>query len=172
MELLAQTARRACVLESVGLPMPSPGDRDRERLTCGRSELDDIGPIALRAEDHDPVVASHYRRLVLCHSSSASRFTAGAAVFFILSQSGERPERYIESFRFDTMPSRPILQAWAKTVGPSPSICSLNRMPGWALATIDASVALRTSSGSRRRSSPFSSIRSKAYRNTLSLERW
>ena len=28
------------------------------------------------------------------------------------------------------MPSSPILQAWAKTVGPSPSICSLNRMPG------------------------------------------
>ena len=27
------------------------------------------------------------------HSSSASRFTAGAAGFFILSQSGERPER-------------------------------------------------------------------------------
>jgi hypothetical protein len=24
--------------------------------------------------------------------------------FFILSQSGERPERYVESFRFDTMP--------------------------------------------------------------------
>src|SRR5262249_62030454 len=38
----------------------------------------------------------------------------------------------------------------------------LNRMPGLALATIDASVALRTSSGSRRRSSPFSSMRSKA----------
>jgi len=54
---------------------------------------------------------------------SSSRFTAGAARFFILSQSGERPERYIESLRFDTMPSSPILQAWAKTVGPSPSIC-------------------------------------------------
>jgi hypothetical protein len=27
------------------------------------------------------------------HSSSASRFIAGAAGFFILSQSGERPER-------------------------------------------------------------------------------
>src|SRR5262249_44024985 len=48
------------------------------------------------------------------------------------------------------------------------SICSLNRMPGPALATIDASVALRTSSGSRRKSSPFSSIRSKAYRNVRS----
>src|SRR5262249_22582846 len=67
--------------------------------------------------------------------------------------------------RFDTMPSRPILQAWANTVGPSPSICSLNRMPEPALTTMDASVALRTSSGSRRRSSPFNSMRSKAYRN-------
>src|SRR5499433_1601128 len=160
MELLAQTARRACVLESVGLPMPSPGDRDRERLTCGRSELDDVGPIALGAKDHDPVVASHYRRLVLCHSSSASRFTAGAAAFFILSQSGERPERYIESFRFDTMPSSPILHAWAKTVGPSPSMCSLKRRPRPALASILRSVALRTSSGSRRISLPFNSIRS------------
>src|SRR5262245_35451347 len=54
---------------------------------------------------------------------------AGATGFFIFNQSGERPERYIESLRFDTTPSRPILQAWAKTVGPSPSICSLNRMP-------------------------------------------
>jgi hypothetical protein len=34
--------------------------------------------------------------LATCHlaqSSSASRFTSGAAAFFILSQSGERPER-------------------------------------------------------------------------------
>jgi hypothetical protein len=39
----------------------------------------------------------------LPHSSSSSRFTAGASAFFILSQSGERPERYGEPFRFDTM---------------------------------------------------------------------
>jgi hypothetical protein len=37
-----------------------------------------------------------------------------------------------------------------KAVGPSPSICSLYRIPRRALATIDASVALRTCSGSRR----------------------
>src|SRR5215471_2074183 len=42
----------------------------------------------------------------------------------------------------------------------------VNRMPGRALATMDASVALRTWRGSRRRSSPFNSMRSKAYRNT------
>jgi hypothetical protein len=34
-----------------------------------------------------------YRRFFLPHSSSSSRFTAGAFAFFILSQSGERPER-------------------------------------------------------------------------------
>jgi hypothetical protein len=33
------------------------------------------------------------RHLSPPHSSSASRFTAGASAFFILSQSGERPER-------------------------------------------------------------------------------
>src|SRR5262249_9848131 len=68
-------------------------DRDCQRLARRRSELDDIGPVALRAEDHDPVVAGHYSRPVLWHSSSASRFTAAAPGFFILSQSGERPQR-------------------------------------------------------------------------------
>src|SRR5262249_13429506 len=34
------------------------------------------------------------------------------------------------------MPSRPILQAWAKMVGPSQSICSLKRMLGPPLTTI------------------------------------
>src|SRR5947208_15043460 len=37
--------------------------------------------------------ASTYRHLSLPQSSSSSRFTAGASAFFILSQSGERPER-------------------------------------------------------------------------------
>jgi hypothetical protein len=41
-------------------------------------------------------------------------------------------------------------------------MCSLNRMPGPDLANIIFSVALRPASGLRRRSSPFSSIRSKA----------
>src|SRR5207249_10615442 len=100
-------------------------------------------------------------------SSSASRRTASHAGFLLLSQSGERPERYGESFRFDTMPSRPILQAWANTVEPSASMCSLSRRPDAARLNTDANVALLVSSGSRRRSSPFNSIRSKAYRNTL-----
>ena len=50
----------------------------------------------------------------LLQSSSASRLTAAQAGFFILSQCGERPDLYGKSSRLDTMPSRPILQAWAK----------------------------------------------------------
>jgi len=70
----------------------SPGDRGRECLARSRSELDDVRAVSLRAVDHDMVLAA-YRRFFLLHSSSSSRFTAGAAAFFILSQSGERPER-------------------------------------------------------------------------------
>jgi hypothetical protein len=66
------------------------------------------------------------------------------------------------------MPSRPSLQAWRNTTSPSFwSRCSFSRRPEPALARTETSVALRTSSGSRRRSSPPSSIRSKAYRKTL-----
>src|SRR6516164_4730535 len=50
------------------------------------------------------------------------------------------------------MPLSPILHAWAKTVEPSPSKCSLKRRPRPALASIHRRVALRTSSGSRRMS--------------------
>jgi hypothetical protein len=49
-----------------------------------------------------------YRHFSLLQSSSASRFTAAHAGFFDLSQSGERPERYGESFRFDKMPQGPL----------------------------------------------------------------
>src|SRR5262249_44416526 len=107
--------------------------------------------------------AHAYHQRPPIQSSSASRFTAAASAFFILSQSDERKEREAGTLRCETMPSRPRLKAWAKTVEQSSSIWSLNPMPGLALATIDASVALLTSSGSRRRSSPFSSIKSKAY---------
>ena len=80
--------------------MLTPRDRDRQRLACGRSDLNDVGAVTLRPVDHDPVLAGH-RHFFLLHSSSASRFTAGAFAFFILSQSGERPERVTESLRFE-----------------------------------------------------------------------
>jgi len=60
----------------------------------------------VRKADDLALATSH-----LAQSSSASRVTAAQAGFFILSQSGERPERYVESFRFDAMPSSPSLQA-------------------------------------------------------------
>ena len=55
------------------------------------------------------------------HSSSASRFTAGAAGFLNLSQCRVRPLTYGEPSRFDTMPSLPYLQAAkiASTIGKS-----------------------------------------------------
>src|SRR5215813_7319590 len=46
------------------------------------------------------------------HSSSASRFTAGAAGFLNLSQCRMRPLTYGEPSRFDTMPLQPSLKAW------------------------------------------------------------
>jgi hypothetical protein len=52
------------------------------------------------------------RQIAHPHSSSASRFTAGAAGFLNLSQCRVRPLTYGEPSRFDTMPSQPSLQAW------------------------------------------------------------
>jgi hypothetical protein len=57
------------------------------------------GGLAGRCAFEDQIVFVHlsswlrHRRFLLPHSSSSSRFTAGAFEFFILSQSGERPER-------------------------------------------------------------------------------
>src|SRR5262249_10663663 len=58
----------------------TPRDRDRERLACGRSELNDVVAVILRPVDHDPVLAArrshaHLRRS-FDQSSSASRVTA------------------------------------------------------------------------------------------------
>src|SRR5262245_26497380 len=50
-------------------------------------------------------------KLVHDRSPSMMRVAAGASGFFTLTQSGDRPERYGASRRFDTMPSRPSAQA-------------------------------------------------------------
>ena len=73
-----------------------------------------------------------------------------------------------ESFRFETMNSSPRLAGVAEDGLTVAFHVLLNRMPAPALANTDVSVTLRTWSGSRRRSSPFNSIRSKPYRNTRS----
>jgi hypothetical protein len=51
--------------------------------------------------------------------------------------------RYLRQLSQDEMPSRPSLQAWAKTVGPSASICSLNRMPDVPWQSVPASAVRR-----------------------------
>src|SRR5215472_15326914 len=68
------------MLEDAGL---SSRHADRQRLAVCHAKLDDIGAVALRAEDHDTVLANrrshaHLRRS-FDQSSSASRFTAGTA---------------------------------------------------------------------------------------------
>jgi hypothetical protein len=61
-----------------------------------------------------------------------------------------RPERYVEPSRFETMPSQPSLQACAKTISPLPTMCSLSAIPSDGLRSSSwASPALRTSIGSR-----------------------
>jgi hypothetical protein len=76
----------------------------------------------------------HCERLPMVpQSSSASRLTAGAAGFLTLIQSFDRPGRYCEPRRLDTMPSQPSLRAWWKTMLPSTSKCRLKATPGCAL---------------------------------------
>ena len=61
--------------------------------------------------------ATHHRHLI-----SRSRVTAALSGFFLLSQSRDRPDRYREPARFETMPSCPSLHTCSKTVAASPSM--------------------------------------------------
>jgi hypothetical protein len=60
------------------------------------------------------------------HSASCALTIAGLSGFLILIQSRDRPEQKGAESRFDTMPSRPILQACWKMVAPSSSVRSLS----------------------------------------------
>src|SRR6478609_7218427 len=72
-----------------------------------------------------------------------SRFTAGACGFLNLSQSGDRPDRYRDPSRFDTMPSTPNLQVWAKTSAPSGcSRCSFRRAPAQIPEGLDIHIVM------------------------------
>jgi hypothetical protein len=81
---------------------------------------------------HQSHVHSPNKSLCRPQSSSASRVTAAQDGFFILSQSGGPPRTVsgVLALRHDTF--KPHLAGMGETVGPSPSICSLNRMPGLA----------------------------------------
>src|SRR5215831_7041023 len=64
------------VLEHAGL---SSRYADRQRLACGRSELDDICAVSLRAKDHDPVLAGGgHRSRSLSRSRSNRRCLSNA----------------------------------------------------------------------------------------------
>jgi hypothetical protein len=68
------------------------------------------------------------------YDRSSNRKTPGAFGFLILSQTLLGPDRYGGSRCFETMPSRPNLQACVKMAAPSPSRCSLYLTPAGALA--------------------------------------
>src|SRR5262249_60790163 len=101
-------------------PQPNPAGRARRLNVDPNCPLHRSPPAISSAAsgvqviDAEGEVSSRcgHLRPLLFHSSSASRFTAGAFAFFILSQSGERLLTYGESRRFDTIPSQPSLQAW------------------------------------------------------------
>jgi hypothetical protein len=63
------------------------------------------------------------------HSASRALIIAGLSEFLTLIQLRDGPDRYGTLSRFDTMPSRPILQACWKIVARSSSVCSLRTMP-------------------------------------------
>jgi hypothetical protein len=73
----------------------SRGDARRrgEGLDAG-DVLDDAFPVSSPRNHAEGEMRSRlHRHRSLPQSSSASRFTAGASGFFILSQSGDRPDR-------------------------------------------------------------------------------
>ena len=104
----------------------------------------------------------------LSQSSSASHFTARRLRVLEL-EPVRRPARSVarsQPLRDDSL--QPHLAGVLEDRQPqSCSRCSFRRAPRLALRRMLASVALRTSIGSRRRSVPFSSKRSKAQRKAL-----
>src|SRR5437868_1619241 len=95
-------------------------------------------------------------------SQTLLRKSIGASAFFILSQSSERPERVRRALvlRHYTLQAHLAgVREYGETIGLDVLV---EAQPGPALPMMDLSVALRTWSASRRKSSPLSSIRSKA----------
>ena len=81
----------------------------------GESATSSRAQLACRCVDRSgrwEAAGCHRDRLPnVLQSSSALRRAAGAAGFLTLIQSADRPPRYLEPSRFDTMPSQPSLQA-------------------------------------------------------------
>ena len=85
-------------------------------------------------------------------------------LFLIFNQSG-RSSRYMPVFRFATIPSRSQRQISLKNSLPATSTCCAYSSRGQRLLRMSSqSRVLRSTSGLRRRSTPFTQSRSKAYR--------
>src|SRR5215813_1260026 len=124
------------------LALETFGGLDGERLAVAiRARRTINRDFKLRARCRPQFCRALHRHLPFPQSSSASRFTAGAAGFLNLSQSFDRPLRYVEPRRLLTMPSKPSLQAWRNTTSPGSAMCSLNyfeqnKFSGWVVCSL------------------------------------
>ena len=90
--------------------------------------------------------------LLAPQSSSASRFTAGAAGFLIFSQSSTRPDRYGEPSRLDTIPSQPSLDGNLADVCAVCALCNFRLAESSSLSLGGgAAPSGAATSGTRRR---------------------
>jgi hypothetical protein len=113
--------------------------------------LDCPSVVALVGEGVSTGVAEHVREgfpgklidRIRHHRPSRARIIAGLSGFLTLIQSRDGPERYGAFSRFDTMPSKPNLQACRNTKAPSTSVCSLKTIPAGFRPNSFASFALR-----------------------------
>jgi hypothetical protein len=91
-----------------GLP-----DNERQLRNPGRAHRSGFSflcPCPIVHGRHEATARHRDRLPNVLQSSSASRLTAGAAGFLTLIQSADRPLRYFDPSRFDTIPSQPSLQ--------------------------------------------------------------
>ena len=93
---------------------------------CERLGVKFPGPTRQKCRfSHGLLVRTRTILLPRCHPRSAAQ--PGRAGFLIFTHTLHRPERYGRSCRFEMMPSKPSLQAFANIGAPSPSMWSENR---------------------------------------------
>jgi hypothetical protein len=130
---------------------------ETQKLEQLEAHMDEIADRVAR-DSHPPAAASNPPRPPVSRPvQPGSSFWASRA-----SAPNGRPNPFV-----DTMPSSPILQAWAKTVGPFALDMLVEPNAGAGLGQDGCECNL----ADLKRITPLNSIRSNAYRNTLSLAR-
>jgi hypothetical protein len=112
-----------------------PWNGNGQPLAPGGPKLQDIGPVILGAIYHDAILAGQRHRSLpqsLFSHPTSSRRRQDSALRLVDSHRHLTTAQV--SLRFDTIPSSPILQACANTIGASASMCSLNFRPGGSLS--------------------------------------